>query len=55
MQVSNMTTMSLLDGQSYYVTVVAWNAAGPPLSINTSSLAVFVDTTGPVAGTVYNT
>jgi len=55
LQVYNLTSVSLLDGQTYYVTVAAWNGAGPPLSINTSSLGVVVDTTGPVAGTVYNT
>jgi hypothetical protein len=54
-QVYNLTTISLLEGQTYYVTVVAWNNAGPPLSINVSSKAVLVDTTGPVAGEVHNT
>jgi hypothetical protein len=37
------------------VTVVAANAAGPPLSVNASSGAVVVDTTGPLPGPVYNT
>jgi hypothetical protein len=53
--VYNLTTISLIEGQSYYVTVMAWNGAGPPLSVNTSSQPVLVDTTGPTAGTMYNT
>lgn len=51
LQVKNLTTTALLEGQRYYVTVVAWNGAGPPLSSNFSSEAVLVDITGPVAGT----
>lgn len=50
-----MTTVSLLEGQPYYVTVAAFNGAGPPLSTNTSSIVVYVDTSGPVAAPVYNT
>jgi hypothetical protein len=55
LQVHNLSTISLIEGQSYYVTVMAWNGAGPPLSVNTSSQPVLVDTTGPTAGTLYNT
>lgn len=55
MQVYNLTSISLLDGHTYFVTVVAWNGAGPSLSINASSFAVVVDTSGPVAGAASNT
>jgi hypothetical protein len=53
--VHNLSTVALLEGQPYYVTVVAWNGAGPPLSSNASSWPVIVDTTGPEAGMVFNT
>eukprot|EP00879_Flechtneria_rotunda_P023949 GHRR01025369.1.p1 GENE.GHRR01025369.1~~GHRR01025369.1.p1 ORF type:complete len:969 (+),score=296.48 GHRR01025369.1:353-3259(+) len=53
--VYNLTTLSLLEGPSYYVTVVAYNGAGPPLSTNTTSLPVKVDTSGPLPAAVYNT
>jgi hypothetical protein len=55
LQVHNLTSISLLEGPAYYVTVVAYNGAGPPLSTNTSSILVYVDTSGPQPAAVYNT
>jgi hypothetical protein len=55
LQVHSLDSISLLDGESYYVTLVAWNGAGPPLSYNRSSKPVLVDMSGPAAGAVFNT
>lgn len=54
LQMHNLTTLALVEGQRYYVTVVAWNGAGPPLSMYVSSEPIMVDTTGPESGEVYN-
>ena len=50
-----MTSLTLLEGTSYYVTVVATNRAGPRLSSNASSGEIIVDTSPPVVAAVYNT
>lgn len=55
LQVHNLTTISLLEGHKYHVTVKAWNGAGPPLYITSSSAAVIIDSTPPVPGEVFNT
>lgn len=55
MQVFDLTPVRLAENMAYYVTVVAFNKAGPRPSTNTSSGAVYVETTGPTAGVVYNT
>ncbi|KIY96019.1 adenylate cyclase [Monoraphidium neglectum] len=51
----NMTSLTLMDGLSYYVTVVATNRAGPRLSFNVSSQNFIVDTSPPLPAAVYNT
>jgi hypothetical protein len=50
-----MTSLTLMDGLSYYVTVVATNRAGPRLSFNVSSQNFIVDTSPPLPAAVYNT
>lgn len=55
LQVASLSSLSLLEGPAYFVTVVAYNGAGPPLTTNTTSAAVFVDTSGPAPAAIYNT
>ena len=55
LQVASIAPAVLAEGPNYYVTIVAWNQAGPPTSMNFSSSAVQLDLTGPVPGVVYNT
>jgi hypothetical protein len=50
-----MASLSLMEGAAYYVTVVATNRAGPPLSSNASSAPIVVDTSPPLVAAVYNT
>ena len=50
-----MTSLTLLEGLSYYVPVAATNRAGPRLSSNASSARIIVDTSPPLAAAIYNT
>jgi hypothetical protein len=55
LQAASIAPAVLAEGPNYYITVVAWNQAGPPLAMNFSSSAVQLDMTGPIPGAVYNT
>jgi len=50
-----MSSLALVEGTAYYVTVVATNRAGPRLAANASSAGIVVDTSPPLAAAVYNT